>query len=112
MYVEAARGVGATTRRIMMRHIVPNSLGPLVVAVTAGIGAAITLESALSFLGIGVQPPHASWGSMLNDSFSLWLSFPHLMVIPATTIGIIVIAFTFLGDGLNDALNPRQVMKK
>jgi peptide/nickel transport system permease protein len=112
MYVEAARGLGAPTRRIMLRHIVPNSLGPLVVAVTAGIGGAITLESALSFLGIGVQPPHASWGSMLNDSFSLWLSFPHLMVIPATTIGIIVIAFTFLGDGLNDALNPRQVMKK
>ena len=112
MYVEAARGVGADTRRIMGRHIVPNALGPLVVAVTAGIGGAITLESALSFLGIGVQPPNASWGSMLDDGRSLMLVSPHLMLIPAATIGIIVIAFTFLGDGLNDALNPRQVIKK
>lgn len=112
MYVEAARGVGADLGRLMLRHIVPNALGPLVVAVTAGIGGAITLESALSFLGIGVQPPNASWGSMLDDGRSLMLVAPHVMIIPAVTIGIIVIAFTFLGDGLNDALNPRQVIKK
>ena len=112
MYVEAARGVGADIRRVMMRHVVPNALGPLIVAVTAGIGGAITLESALSFLGIGIQPPNASWGSMLDDGRSLMLRAPHLMLIPAATIGIIVIAFTFLGDGLNDALNPRQVIKK
>ena len=112
MYVEAARCVGADMRRIMIRHIVPNALGPLVVAVTAGIGGAIVLESALSFLGIGVQPPNASWGSMLDDGRSLMFTAPHLMLIPAAAIGIIVIAFTFLGDGLNDALNPRQVIKK
>jgi peptide/nickel transport system permease protein len=107
-YVEAARSVGANLRRVMFRHIVPNALGPLVVAVTAGMGAAVVLESTLSFLGIGVQPPNASWGSMLSDSLSLWRVYPHLMLAPAFTIGLITLAFTFLGDGLNDALNPRQ----
>ena len=111
-YVEAARAIGADERRILTRYIIPNSIGPIIVGVTAGVGGAITLESGLSFLGIGVQPPNASWGSMLSDSFSLWISFPHLMIIPAVTIGLIVFAFTFLGDGLNDALNPRQVIKK
>ncbi len=112
LYVEAARAIGADERRIITQHILPNAIGPIIVAVTAGVGGAITLESGLSFLGIGVQPPNASWGSMLSDSLSLWISFPHLMIIPAATIGIIVFAFTFLGDGLNDALNPRQVIKK
>ena len=112
VYVEASQSTGASTRRIMWSHIIPNAMGPMVVAVTAGIGAAITLESTLSFLGIGVQPPNASWGSMLSDSLSLWISFPHLMIIPATTIGIITLAFTFLGDGLNDALNPRQTLNE
>ncbi len=112
LYVEAARAVGADERRVITQHILPNAMGPIIVAVTAGVGGAITLESGLSFLGIGVQPPNASWGSMLSDSLSLWISFPHLMVIPAATIGVIVFAFTFLGDGLNDALNPRQVIKK
>ncbi len=111
-YVEAARAIGADEKRILTHYIIPNSIGPIIVTVTAGVGGAITLESSLSFLGIGVQPPNASWGSMLSDSFSLWISFPHLMLIPAATIGIIVFAFTFLGDGLNDALNPRQVIKK
>ena len=112
LYVEAARAVGADERRILTHYIIPNSIGPIIVTVTAGVGGAITLESGLSFLGIGVQPPNASWGSMLSDSFSLWISFPHLMIIPAATIGVIVFAFTFLGDGLNDALNPRQVIRK
>ncbi|MBI3960654.1 MAG: ABC transporter permease [Chloroflexi bacterium] len=108
LYVEAARSVGANTRRIMSRHIVPNAFGPLIVAVTQGMGGAILAESSLSFLGIGVQPPNASWGSMLADSLNLWRTFPHLMLIPAITIGVIQVAFIFLGDGLNDALNPRQ----
>lgn len=106
-YVEAARSIGSTPPSIMRRHIVPNALGPVVVAVTQGLGAAIVYESSLSFLGIGVQPPNASWGSMLADSLSLWYSAPHLMVAPAATIGIIQVAFVYLGDGLNDALNPR-----
>lgn len=108
LYVEAARAVGADTRRIMSRHIVPNAFGPLIVAVTQGMGGAILAESSLSFLGIGVQPPNASWGSMLADGLELWRTFPHLMVVPAITIGVIQVAFIFLGDGLNDAFNPRQ----
>jgi ABC-type dipeptide/oligopeptide/nickel transport system permease subunit len=107
-YVEAARAIGVGTPGIMRRHIVPNAMGPVIVAVTQGIGGAILLESSLSFLGIGVQPPNASWGSMLSDSLSLWRSHPHLMIVPAATIGIIQVAFVFVGDGLNDALNPRQ----
>ena len=107
-YVEGAKASGATTRRIMWRHIVPNALGPLIVSVTAGIGGAIVLESSLSFLGVGIQPPNASWGSMLSDSLKLWRTAPHLMVTPAVTIGLIQVAFTFFGDGLNDALNPKQ----
>lgn len=112
MYVEAARSIGASERWIMLRHLVPNSLGPVIVAVTQGMGAAILLESSLSFLGIGIQPPNASWGSMLTDSLSLWRSFPHLMLVPALTIAVIQIAFIFLGDGLNDALNPRHRRRK
>jgi peptide/nickel transport system permease protein len=108
-YVEAARSIGTSTGTIMRRHIVPNALGPIVVAVTQGLGGAILLESSLSFVGVGVQPPNASWGSMLSDSLALWSTNPHLMIAPAATIGLIQIAFIFVGDGLNDALNPKQV---
>jgi ABC-type dipeptide/oligopeptide/nickel transport system permease subunit len=107
-YVLAARAIGASKGRIMIRHIVPNSLGPVVVAVSQGMGGAILAESGLSFLGVGVQPPNASWGSMLNRSLSMWQIYPHLMVAPAAAIGIVQVAFIFFGDGLNDALNPRQ----
>lgn len=107
-YVLAARSMGASERQIMFQHVIPNSLGPLVVAVTAGMGGAIVAEAGLSFLGIGIQPPNASWGTMLNDSLKLWQTFPHLLIAPAATIGIIQVAFVFLGDGLNDALDPRR----
>jgi peptide/nickel transport system permease protein len=107
-YVESAQSIGASATTIMRRHIVPNALGPVVVAVTQSMGSVIVLESSLSFLGIGVQPPNASWGSMLADSLSMWATEPHLMIAPAATIGIITVAFVFVGDGLNDALNPRQ----
>ena len=110
-YVEAARSIGASAPRIMARHIVPNAMGPLIVAVTAGMGAAIVAESALSWLGLGVQRPNASWGIMLSNSLSWWRTYPHFLVAPAVTIGVISIAFTFLGDGLNDALNPRLQQK-
>ena len=107
-YVEAARSIGAGQSEIMRRHVVPNALGPVVVAVTQGMGAAIVLESSLSFIGIGVQPPNASWGSMLADSLTIWTTEPHLMIAPAATIGIISVAFVYVGDGLNDALDPRR----
>jgi peptide/nickel transport system permease protein len=108
VFVEAAVSMGSGFVHLMKKHLVPNASGPIVVTVTQGIGAAILLESSLSFLGVGVQPPNASWGSMLSDSLSLWRSFPHLMLVPAVTIGIIQVAFIFLGDGINDALNPKQ----
>jgi len=107
-YVLAARALGASDRHIMIHHMIPNALGPLVVAVTSTLGTAVVLEASLSFLGIGIQPPNASWGTMLNDSLKLWQSFPHLMISPAVTIGIIQVAFVFLGDGLNDAFDPRR----
>ena len=107
-FVLAARSMGASQRQIMMQHVIPNTLGPLIVAVTAGMGGAIVAEAGLSFLGIGIQPPNASWGSMLNSSLRLWQTFPHLMLSPAIAIGIIQVAFVFLGDGLNDALDPRR----
>ncbi len=107
-YVLAARALGASERHIMARHVIPNAMGPLVVAVTAGMGGAILLEASLSFLGIGIQPPNASWGSMLQEGLRYWQIFPHLMLIPAVTIGIVQVAFVFLGDGLNDALDPRR----
>lgn len=106
-YVLAARAVGVKKQRIMLRHIIPNALGPVVVAVSQGMGGAIVAESGLSFLGVGVQPPNASWGTMLNKSLPLWQIAPHLLIAPAATIGLIQVAFIFFGDGLNDALNPR-----
>lgn len=106
-YVLAARAVGVKQQRIMLRHIIPNALGPVVVAVSQGMGGAIVSESGLSFLGVGVQPPNASWGTMLSNGLSLWQIAPHLMIVPAAAIGIIQVAFIFFGDGLNDALNPR-----
>ena len=108
-YVLAARALGATETHIMLRHVIPNAMGPLIVAVTAGMGGAVLLEASLSFLGIGVQPPNASWGSMLNEGLRLWQVFPHLVLVPAVTIGIVQVAFVFLGDGLNDALDPRRI---
>lgn len=110
-YVESARAVGASAPRILMRHVIPNSMGPLIVAVTAGMGAAVVAEVALSWLGLGIQPPNPSWGIMLSNSQTWWRTYPHFLVAPAVTIGIISIAFTFLGDGLNDALNPRLQQK-
>jgi ABC-type dipeptide/oligopeptide/nickel transport system permease subunit len=108
-FVLAARALGASEFHIMLRHVIPNSLGPLIVAVTANMGKAVVLEAGLSFLGIGIQPPNASWGSMLSESLRLWQAFPHLMLSPAVTIGIIQVAFVFMGDGLNDALDPRRI---
>jgi peptide/nickel transport system permease protein len=107
-YILAARALGATNFRIMLRHVIPNSLGPIVVSVSQRMGGAIVAESGLSFLGIGVQPPNASWGSMLNKSLPYWQTAPHLLLAPAVLIGLAQVGFIFLGDGLNDALNPRQ----
>jgi ABC-type dipeptide/oligopeptide/nickel transport system permease subunit len=107
-YVLAARALGLPRRRILLRYIIPNALGPIVVAVSAGLGQAMILESAFSFLGVGVRPPMSSWGNMISDGLRVWRHYPHLLAVPAGVLGIITVAFSFLGDGLNDALNPRQ----
>jgi len=106
-YVMAARALGLTNGIILRRYIVPNALGPLIVAVSAGLGTAMVLESAFSFLGVGVNPPVPSWGNMISDGLRVWQHYPHLLAAPASVLGIATVAFSFLGDGLNDALNPR-----
>ncbi len=107
-YVLAARAVGATTGQIMLKHLAPNALGPVIVSFTFSMSSAMILEASLSYLGIGIQPPGASLGSMINRSMSTWRTWPHLIAIPAIVLGIVTLAINFLGDGLNDALNPRQ----
>lgn len=106
-YVTAARALGARPGRIMRRHILPNALAVVVVATTLSIGNIILLESVLSFLGLGIQPPTASWGNMLTNAQDLVWSEPHLAVWPGLMIFATVIAFNFLGDGLQDALDPK-----
>lgn len=108
-YVQAARVLGATDVRIISRHILPGVAGPLVVAGTFGMAGAILLEAALSFLGVGIQPPTASWGNMLTDAQSLTVleSMPWLWVPPGVAIALAVLSINFIGDGLRDALDPR-----
>lgn len=107
-FVEAARASGASNKRIIFYHIMPNVIGPIVVNVTLLVAAAILTESALSFLGFGVAPPTPTWGNLLNDSQSFMLLAPWLVWFPGMMILITVLAVNFLGDGLRDALDPHQ----
>ena len=106
-YVLAAQAIGVPAWRIMLRHLLPNAMPPVIVAVSGGIGGIILSEATLSFLGIGLQPPNPSWGAMLYEYYGYWRTelWP-LLFIPAAILVIIVLAFNFLGDGLNEALNP------
>jgi len=106
-YVLAARSTGLRGRHIIWRYLIPNAIGPLIVAVSAGLGSAMVLESAFSFLGVGVQPPTPSWGLMISDGLRTWQHYPHLLAAPAAALAIASVAFSFIGDGLNDALNPK-----
>lgn len=106
-YITAAQALGLSNWIIIKRYIVPNALGPLIVSVSAGLGTAMVLESAFSFLGVGVNPPTPSWGNMISDGLRVWQHYPHLLAAPAAVLGLASVAFSFLGDGLNDALNPR-----
>ena len=106
-YVEAARSLGATNMRIIGRHILPNAVGPIVVGATLAVGNAIILESSLSFLGLGVQPPTPTWGNMLMDAQATMSTQPWLSIFPGLAILVVVLAVNFLGDGLQDALDPR-----
>jgi len=107
-FVEAARAGGAKASRIIFRHILPNALGPIIVQATFGVPAAILFEAFLSFLGLGVQPPAPSWGSMAADGFQALRLAPHIVLAPALALSLTLMAFNFLGDGLRDALDPRQ----
>jgi peptide/nickel transport system permease protein len=106
-YVDAARSFGASDRWIMLRAILPNVLPPVVVLATLELGGVLLTISALSFLGLGAQPPTAEWGTMLNEARPYFESNPHLMIAPGLAIVVTVLAFNLVGDGLRDALDPR-----
>lgn len=107
-FVEAARAMGATTWWVMVHHILPNSVTPVIVAASVSLGSAVLAESALSFLGIGVQPPAPSWGQMIQANLDQWRYKPHLVVIPGVVLAVLTLGFNFVGDAVADALNPRQ----
>jgi ABC-type dipeptide/oligopeptide/nickel transport system permease subunit len=106
-YVEAARALGASTPRVITRHILPNAIAPVIVYGTIFVGVAISTEAALSFLGVGLQLPAISWGLMINSSFTRILQVPHLLLFPGIFLSVLVLAFIVLGDALRDALDPR-----
>jgi len=107
-FVEAARMIGARDVSIITRHLLPNSLGPIIVAVTLGIPGLIMTEATLSFIGLGVPPPFPSWGQMLNEGWRAIRADPHLIFFPALQLSLTMLAFNFLGDGLRDALDPQM----
>jgi len=107
-YVQAARALGLRHFRILARHVLPNVIGPLIAIATILVARMIIAESALSFLGLGVRPPTASWGSMLNDSQSLLLGVPRLTLYPAVLISMAVFGFNLFGEGLRDAFDPKD----
>lgn len=109
-FVEAARALGATDLRVMGRHILPNILQPLIVQAAVGMAGAVLAEATLSFLGLGVPPPAASWGSMLNDARSHLFDSPHLVFFPAMAVMLCVLSFNFIGDALRDWMDPRTRM--
>ncbi len=107
-FVTAAHAMGATAPRIMLRELLPNGIGPIIVAATLQVAAAILAESYISFLGFGIQPPQASWGIMLNNAQDFFTRAPWLAIFPGVAITLAVLAFNFVGDGLRDAFDPRQ----
>ena len=107
-YVEAARAIGNSTARLLARYVLPNIIVPLVVQATLGVGTAELDAAGLSYLGLGVQPPTAEWGSMLNDARDYWLNSPWALLFPGLAISITVLGFNLLGDGLRDALDPKS----
>ena len=108
-FIEAARAIGSSTRRMLFRHLLPNVMGPVIVMVSASLGAVAGSEVLLSFLGIGIQPPTPSLGLMIfeNGSLSVLRTTPHLLLFPVCTLGVLFFTFSLLGDAVNDAFNPR-----
>jgi len=107
-FVEAGRAAGARPPRMLFGHILPNALGPIIVQATLGVPAAILFEAFLSFLGVGVQPPTPSWGSMASEGVAAIQYAPHMVIAPSIALSLTLMAFNFLGDGLRDALDPRS----
>ncbi|MEA2682955.1 MAG: oligopeptide transport system permease protein [Chloroflexota bacterium] len=107
-FVEGARASGSTPLKIILKHLLPNSLGPIIVSLTFGIPQAIFLEAVLSYLGAGLPPPTPSWGVMTHDGYDAISADPVLVIFPAIAIAITMLSFTFIGDGLRDALDPRM----
>jgi ABC-type dipeptide/oligopeptide/nickel transport system permease subunit len=106
-YVTAARAIGASNRRIILRHLLPNSFPPLLVLITLNMGTAILMEASLSFLGIGISPPTPTWGALISNGYMHLLINPLLSFAPGICILLVVLAFNMVGDGLRDALDPR-----
>jgi peptide/nickel transport system permease protein len=107
-FVEAARALGASDLRIIIRHILPNIIQPVIVQAAIGMAGAILAEATMSFLGLGVPPPTASWGAMLNDGRAHLFDAPHLVLFPAVAVMLAVLSFNFIGDALRDYLDPRS----
>ena len=107
-FVQSARALGASNLRIILTHILPNIMPPLIVQATITIATAIIAEASLSFLGLGLQPPNPSWGSMLNTAKNFMTQAPWMSIFPGSAIFLVVLGFNLLGDGLRDALDPRQ----
>jgi peptide/nickel transport system permease protein len=110
-YVEAARALGASDLRVIVHHILPNIVQPVVVQSAIGMAGAILAEATMSFLGLGVPPPTASWGAMLNDGRAHLFDSPHLVIFPALAVMLAVLSFNFIGDALRDFLDPRSRME-
>lgn len=106
-FIEAERALGASTWWIICKHLVPNVLGPVIVALSVNFGYAMLFEASLSFLGIGIRPPGASLGQMISDGVGYYRSAPYLVAMPGVVLAVVVLAFNFVGDALNDALNPK-----
>jgi peptide/nickel transport system permease protein len=107
-FVEAARSLGASDLRVIVRHILPNIVQPIIVQAAIGMAGAILAEATMSFLGLGVPPPTASWGTMLNDGRAHLFDAPHLVIFPAIAVMLAVLSFNFIGDALRDFLDPRS----
>ena len=106
-FVEAARALGATDNQIIFKHLMPNIVGPLLIAESLAIPGYIFAEAVLSFIGLGVDPPTPSWGAMINEGFSGLRSRPYLVLVPGIALSVFTLAFNFMGDGLRDAFDPR-----
>jgi len=105
-FVEGARAIGASSWHIIVKHLLPNAMPPIIVSVSMSMGGIILSEAILSFLGIGLQPPNPSWGALIYNNYHYWRTRPHMIIAPGLVLAAIIFAFNFLGDGLNEALSP------